>query len=77
MKPGDLIKLKSFYISIYCVEANSAENIEWTNDQIGLYLNWSGSYQNGKTSLARILVNDHICIVDESKIETFNGWDNV
>lgn len=68
-KPGALVRIKRNLKFVRLVDLQTADWYNFTEDQIGLYLNWQASQHNGAIQLGLVLIGEKKYYVDEADIE--------
>jgi hypothetical protein len=75
IKPGQLVKLRpaTGLLWVWTTDLLTGDRFSFCYGEIGLYLNWGGSKNNGAEQLAHVLIGDRKVSVDEKYIEPVNS----
>lgn len=74
IKPGQLVKLRpdTGLLWVWTTDIHSGYRFSFCHGEIGMYLNWGGSMNNGAIQIAHVLIGDRKVAVDEKYIEPVN-----
>lgn len=71
IKPGQLVRIRQNLAFVWTTDLRTGDRFSFCSDEVGLYLNWGGSKNNGAIQLAHILIGDVKVSVEEKFIEPF------